>query len=220
MRKILFIATFTTALLTSVLSQATLLTFEPGSLALEGVNLNKTAQINDSKGQPTQLSMDLLGAGLRSKTVLFVAAKVYIAQLFSDNAAEFQRNDAALSSLVTHSKYVAMKISMLRTVSAATLAVSFREAIQANGYDIDQELTQLLNIVEQSADATQGGSLTMLMTRNAQGGTNIYYEDVNGAQKSFVGSVELMTKVMAIWLGKPADAGLANLKASLIKSVY
>ena len=212
---------FSIVLIASVFAQASLLTFADGTKQLEGVVLHPSAKINDEKGQPTALSMDLLGAGLRSKTVLFVAAKVYVAQMFSDSKATFARttNDA-LSTLVKNSKFVAMKMTMKRNVSASTLAVSFREAIEANDYTIDTELEQMLKLVETSADGAQGKSLTMLMVRNATGGTNVYYEDVNGTQKSLAGSAEMMTKVMSIWLGKSADPGLEELKASLLKPVY
>ncbi len=216
MKKILF----TACLAASVFAQASLLSFDQGTLNLEGVNLNKSAKVNDDRGVATPMNLELLGAGLRSKTVLFIAAKVYVAQLFSDNKAAFKRDGSALTSLTANSKFVALKISMLRNVSASTLSVSFRDALQANNYVIEGELTQLLTIVEQSADAVQGKSLTMLMSKNSAGGTNIYFEDVTGTQKSFVGSPELMTKVMSIWLGNPADSGLQTLKDSLLKPVY
>ena len=74
-----------TIFLLAMISQASLLTYEPGTLELEKVNLNKSAAINDQNGVATTLKIDLLGAGLRSKTVLFAPAKVYVAQLFSDN---------------------------------------------------------------------------------------------------------------------------------------
>lgn len=211
---------FAMALATGLFAQAALMTFEQGTLQLEGVNLNKTATINDAEGKPSPLKLDLLGAGLRSKKVLFISAKVYIAQLFSDNKGAFSRDEKALSSLVANSKQVALKISMLRTVGAPELAVSFREALQANSLQIDAELQQMLTMVEKSADGVSGKSLTMLMTRSADGKTNIYYEDTAGAQKSFVGSADLMGKIMSIWLGKPVDDGLASLKRQILNPVY
>ena len=209
-----------TAFLLSTFAQATLLTYEQGTLQLENVNLNKSAAINDQKGQPTTLKMDLLGAGLRSKTVLFVAAKVYIAQLFSDNKAAFSRDANALKSLVDNSKSVALKISMLRTVSASSLSVSFKEALAANGYAIDSDLSAMLSIVEKGADGISGKDLTMMMIKGTDGKVSVYYEDAKGATQSFVGQPDVMTKIMSIWLGTPADAGLKTLKDNLIKPVY
>jgi hypothetical protein len=211
---------FSVVLAAGVFAQASLLTFDQGTKQIEGVNLSPVAHINDAQGKPTNINLDILGAGLRTKTVLFVAAKVYVAQLFADNKAAFTRDANALTSLVNNSKSVAMKLSLLRTVSADTLAVSFREGIEHNDYTVDAELEQMLNLIETSADAVQGKSVTMLMVRNALGGTKVYYEDSNGAQKSFVGSAGIMTKVMSIWLGKTADSGLTTLKQSLLALVY
>jgi hypothetical protein len=216
MKKIIF----ATVLALSTMAEAYLLTFEQGTLQLESINLNKSAAINDQNGTATTLKMDLLGAGLRSKTVLFVSAKVYVAQLFSDNKTAFSRDVNALKSLVDNSKSVALKISLLRTVSASSLAVSFKEALAANGFTIDTDLSAMLSIVEKGADGIQGKDLTLLMIKGQDGKISVYYEDTKGAVKSFVGSNEVMTKIMSIWLGTPADSGLKTLKEALIKPVY
>lgn len=211
---------FSMVLALGLSAQAALLTFEQGAKQLEGVNLSPVAKINDAQGKPSSISLDLLGAGLRSKTVLFVAAKVYVAQMFSDSKATFTRDQNALTSLTKNAKSVAMKMTMMRTVAASSLADSFREALEHNGYEISGDLEQVLHLMETSADAEQGKNLSMLMVRNAQGGTNIYYEDAKGAQKSFVGGADLMTKIMSIWLGQPADKGLETLKQALLVPVY
>lgn len=212
---------FALVMAVSVGSQAALLSFEAGNQQLNGVVLNKTATINDAKGAPTTLKMDLLGAGLRSKTVLVVEAKVYTLQLFSDNKAGFVRDSSALASLAKNSTRVALKIDMLRTVSAGSLAGSFKEALEANGHTIDAELTKILSLFEKSAEATQGKSITLLMTKDtAANKTNLYYEDTKGALQSVVASNEVLSKILSIWLGTPVDDGLAKLKAALLKPVY
>ena len=214
MKKILFVM----LLATSVISNAALLSYEQGNLQIEGVNLNRTAAVTDPSGAATNMKMDLLGAGLRSKTVLFVGVKVYVLQLFADNKPQFSRDANAVTSL-NPAQFVAIKINMLRTVDAATLAVSFREAIQANGIAIDAELTTLLNLIETSADGVSGKSISLLL-KSTPAGTNVYYEDTNGQLKSFSGTASIKAKILSIWLGKPADPGLAALKASLLKPVY
>lgn len=216
MKKMLFALVMTA----SVFAQAALLTFEDGSKALNGVNLKATATINDKDSKPTQLKMDILGAGLRTKAVLISEVKVYVAQLFSDNKAAFSRDsNTALTSLVQNSNRVALKLDMLRTVSASQLVTSFKEALSANNIPLDAELTNALGLMEKSADAASGKSVTLLMTKD-NNKTNLYYEDAKGASVSMVGSAELMTKILSIWLGKPADDGLAKLKTQLLNPVY
>lgn len=214
-------ALFALVVMVSMVSQAALLSYEAGPLQLSGVVLNKTASINDASGKPTALKLDLLGAGLRTKTVLIVEAKVYVAQLFSDNKAGFARDGGALTSLAQNSNRVALKIDMLRTVDANTLAASFKEALAANGYPIDAELNNLITAVQSAAEATSGKSVTLLLVKDPKNNqTDLYYEDTKGAVKSFVGSQQLMTKVLSIWLGTAADKGLENLKNQLLKPVY
>ena len=216
MKKMLFVL----AMASSVFAQAALLTFEDGSKALNGVNLKATATINDKDSKPTQLKMDILGAGLRTKAVLISEVKVYVAQLFSDNKAAFSRDaNTALTSLVQNSNRVALKLDMLRTVSASQLVASFKEALSANNIPLDAELTNALGLMEKSADATSGKSVTLLMTKD-NNKTNLYYEDTKGATVSMVGSSEMMKKILSIWLGKPADDGLAKLKTQLLNPVY
>jgi hypothetical protein len=214
-------ALFALVVMASMVSQAALLTYEAGPQQLSGVVLNKTASINDASGKPTALKLDLLGAGLRSKTVLVVEAKVYVAQLFSDNKAGFSRDGGALTSLAQNSNRVALKIDMLRTVDANTLAASFKEALAANGYAIDAELNNLITAVQSAAEATSGKAVTLLLVKDTKNNqTDLYYEDTKGAVKSFVGSQQLMTKVLSIWLGTPVDKGLEKMKNQLLQPVY
>lgn len=212
---------FAVVLGVSVLSQAAVLSYESGSKNLNGVNLSQSETVLDN-GASTSIKLDILGAGLRTKTVLISLVKVYVAQLFSDNKPAFSRDNNALESLVKNSNFVGMKIDMLRTVTASALAASFKEALVANGYAIDSELSNLLALIENAAPATTGKSITILLRKDPSndGKTNLYYEDTTGKLHSFTGSVELMGKIMSIWLGTPADDGLERLKADLLKPVY
>lgn len=211
---------FALVMASSVLAQAALLTFEDGAKVLNGVNLKATATLNDKDGRPSPMKLDLLGAGLRTKQVLIAEVKVYVAQLFSDNKAGFSRDaTTGLASLVQSSSRVALKLDMLRTVSAASLVTSFKEALAANNYALDAELTSALGLMEKGADATSGKSITLLMTKDG-GKTNLYYEDTKGVTVSMSASPEMMIKIMSIWLGKPVDDGLAALKLQMLKPVY
>lgn len=209
---------FSIVMAASVLAQAALLSYVPGKYKYENVVLNQTAAINDDKGAPTEAKMDLLGAGIRSKTILVASVKVYVLQLFADNKAAFSRDANALNSLDSSSR-VALKIDMLRTVSADSLSTSLKDAVEANGYPVDGEIGNLLSLMSKSAEATSGKSLALLMVKK-DGKTNVYYEDTKGVMQSFVGSADLSKKILSIWLGTPADDGLAALKTTLLKPVY
>ena len=191
---------FSIVMATSLMSQAALLTYEAGDKKLNDVVLNKTASVVDATGTTTA-KLDLLGAGLRVKTVAIIEAKVYTLQLFSDNKAAFKRDATALTSLVANSNKIALKLDMLRTVSASSLSDSLKEALAANAYAIDTELTNVLNMFSKSAEATQGKSISVLLAKD-NGKTNLYFEDTKGTVQSMVGSSELITKVLAIQLSR------------------
>jgi hypothetical protein len=211
---------FALILTLSALAQASLLTYTAGDKNLNGVVLNKTATINDGTGKPSALSMDLLGAGLRTKSII-IDVKVYTLQLFSDNKAGFSRDANALSSLVKNSNRVALRLDMLRTISSSQLSDSLKEALAANGYTVDAELNNVLALFGKSAEPSSGKSVSVLLVKDTKNNkTNLYYEDTAGTLQSMVGSPELMTKILSIWLGTPVDGGIQKLKNSLMTPVY
>lgn len=196
-------------------ANAALLTLSGGSKQIEGVTLNETAQITGSESK-----MSLVGAGLRSKTVLFVATKVYVTELFSNEASQYSRDNNALKSLES-AAVTAIRLTFLRNVDAATVASSYREALAANSVNLqDPAIVAFLNNVEAGGDATNGKSFVMLLVQTKEGGTNLYYEDTNGKQSSVAGPRALQQQILSIWLGQSADSGLEKLKKSLLNPVY
>lgn len=213
---------FTFALVTSLFAQAGLLSYEAGDQNLNNIVLNKTASVNDAEGKPTALKLDLLGAGLRNMAVAELKIKVYVAQLFSDSKSTFVRDEnQALTSLITTSKTIAIKLDMLRTVSASSLVSSFKKALVANGIDPDTDLKikEILTQIEASAEATSGKSVTLLMKLDGAN-SQLSYEDTAGKIVKIDGSSDMIKNILQIWLDKPADAGLASLKTQLLKAVY
>ncbi|AZZ36512.1 hypothetical protein CIK05_06820 [Bdellovibrio sp. qaytius] len=201
-------------LLAGLTANAGLLTLAPGNKQIEGVTLNQTAQAAGTG------SMSLLGAGLRSKTVLFVAAKVYVAEIFSSEAAKFSRDANALKSLET-ANATAIRLTFLRGVDAATVASSYREALAANNVNLqDAAIAQFLANVEKGGDAASGKSFVMLLTLTANGGTQLTYEDTKNQISVVQGPRALQQQILSIWLGNSADAGLEKLKKSLLNPVY
>ncbi len=199
----------------SLFAQASLLNLTPGNKQLENIIINSEATF---QGSTTKLS--LLGAGLRSKTVLFVDTKVYVLELFSTEPQNFSRNQDALKSL-SNAKAVALRMTFVRNVDATTVANSYKEALVANQVSLkDPAVAGFLANVQKGGDAVQGKSLVILMYLDANGGTSLFYEDTQGQQYSLSGDRALQAKILSIWLGQPADSGLKTLKNSLLVPVY
>jgi hypothetical protein len=203
-------------LLVGLTANAGLLTLSGGSKKIENVILNQTAVVTGS-----DVKMTLAGAGLRSKTVLFVPTKVYVAELFTNDRAKYSRDvNSALKSLENVS-VTAVRLTFLRSVDAPTVASSYREALVANNVNLkDPSIVQFLADVEKGGDASSGKSFVMLMILTKEGGTKLYYEDTKDQVSVVDGPRALQQNILSIWLGESADSGLKKLKESLVQSVY
>ncbi len=110
-----------------------------------------------------------------------------------------------------------MNLSFLRTVEAAKVQSSFRDALEANNINADTgAIAQFLAAVDKGGDAKEGQSLTIATNKLADGSETLSYEDTNGKLTTITAPKGTSAQIMAIWLGAPADSGVAKLKESLI----
>lgn len=207
---------FSFALLTQVAS-AGVLSLENGTRKIEDVNIASSASVHFGGTSEVQ-KLDSIGAGLRSKKVLVAKVKVYVAQVFLDNAGKFVRtNDGAMAS-VSNMKAGAIHLTFLRDVDAPTVQISFREALEANNVNInDKGVAAFLSAVNDGADARNGKSMNISLTKSDDGKVTVVYENTSGVEKTVVGDEVLFKGIFSIWLGTPADSYLAALKADILK---
>ncbi|MNL86058.1 hypothetical protein D3C87_2146140 [compost metagenome] len=59
--------------------------------------------------------------------------------------------------------------------------------------------------------------MTVLGTKLPDGSERVSYETTSGQVTDIKGSDGFIEKVFSIWLGKPADDGVAQLKKSILK---
>jgi hypothetical protein len=213
--KTTFFAFFTTLTL-SFASQAALLKLDPGQKSNNGINVS-AGGVATVDGHAYKLNT--VGSGLRSKKVLLANIKVYVAQLLVSSPNSFVRKDNEALKSLEDSQTVAIQLAFLRTVDAAKVQVSFRDALDANKVDINQgAIKQLLSAVNNGGDANSGGTFTFVVNKNSDGSETLVYEDTAGKQVEIKGDKGLTHDVFSMWLGVPADDGIANLKSSLIHS--
>jgi hypothetical protein len=199
----------------SLSANAALLKLEPGQNNNNGVNISKSgaATLNGNTYELTTV-----GSGLRSKKVLLANVKVYVAQLLVSSPERFSRTNADALKSLEDSQTVAIQLTFLRSVDADKVQVSFRDAFDANKIDINtQAMKQFLSAVQNGGDALDGKTLTIATTKNSDGSEVLVYEDSNGKQTTIKGNKGLTHDIFAIWLGTPADDGVANLKKSLLQ---
>lgn len=199
------------------ISQASLIEVAPNTQAsthINGVAIYPAVNTNVDGANQT---LTLLGAGLRSKKVAIVWAKVYVAQAFAQMPDAFVREDAKALASIEAVGTVAMQLKFLRTVDAGTVTNSFRDAFYANSVDVNKkEIAAFLEAVAAGGDALDGSTLTVRGRKLADGMEEIAYEDSRGAVKTLIGPAGFLKEVFGLWYGNPVDAGLANLKAALI----
>jgi hypothetical protein len=201
----------------SSLAAADILTLKPGPNAINGVNISTgaTASIDANK---TTIDLTTINAGLRAKQVIF-SIPVYVAQLLlSDPSRYVHTANGALPS-IDNEQTVAMRLTFLRDVDAQTIATSFQDGLDANKISAkDPDIAGFMKAVTQGGDVKNASSVTILITKNADGSETLAYENgVNAAPTIVKGSKDFMHKVMSLWLGNTADSGLADLKKELVK---
>lgn len=202
-------------LLLSLNSYAALLTTEGSKGKLEGVSLSSGSS-SSVEGETVKLSQ--IGAGLRSKKVAFMNFKVYVGELFASSPEKFKKSDSEALASLKEQKAVAVQLHFLRTVGGEDVQKSFKEALKVNGVNLDDSsVKQFLDSVTQGGEAKDGKTLTILGSKLKDGSEEVIYETTSGNVSSIKGSAGFVEKIFSIWLGKPADDGVAALKASILK---
>ncbi len=195
-------------------ASASVLSLSPGDHSIEGVAIAKaaTSTIKDRQNQ-----LGLLGAGLRSKRVAIVNVKVYVAQLFSSDPNSFTRTlDGALNSLdQVHT--VALLMTFVRDVEAVKVQTAFADALVANHVDVNNpQVKAFLDAVKSGGDALKSKNLTVVCEKLSDGTEVVTYENNHDQSVSIAGPSGFSHAILSIWLGVPADTGVADLKKALI----
>ena len=194
---------------------AALLTPEGQGQKVEQITLSTAATVNIG-GE--NLKLTSVGGGLRAKKVVFVNVKVYVGQLYVSSPEKFVKNDAGALASLKDQKAVAVQLHFLRNVDAENVQKSFKEALAVNSVNVeDASVHEFLSAVVKGGEAKEGKSLTVLGAKLSDGSESISYETTSGQVTVVKGSAGFVEKVFSIWLGKPADDGVAQLKKSILK---
>ncbi|MBC7371575.1 MAG: chalcone isomerase family protein [Bdellovibrionaceae bacterium] len=185
---------------------------EPGPTNIEKVSIAQSATTADG------IKLVSVGAGLRTKKVVFVNVKVYIGQLFVANIGAFRKNISEALKSSADAAPIAIQLHFLRDVDAEKVQSSFKDALESNKVDLKKtEIEKFLSAVKTSGAAKEGKSLTILGSKAKDGTETIVYEDVNGKATTVGGPAGFIQEIFAIWLGTPSDDGVAKLKAEILK---
>jgi len=188
---------------------AQVLTEQKGSEQIHGVTLATTVTTNENT------TLHLIGAGLRSKKVVFVNVKVYVAELFAADMAKFQKKEALKTAV--DAAPLAIQLHFLRDVDAGKVQSSFKEALETNKVDLKKPEIQKFLDATKNGEAKEGKTLTILATKKTDGSESVTYEDSNLKATTVSGGPGFIQDIFSIWLGHPSDDGIAQLKTELLK---
>lgn len=183
-----------------------------GSQKIEGVTL---ADAGEFPLGDASLSLKRASAGLRYKKVVFVKAKVYVAQLFLADPGKYKRSEAEALPSLAEQKGLAMRLTFLRDVDAKKIEGAFREGLEESGIKDDPEMKGFLAAALAGGESKTDSTILVVADRPAAGKERLAYTGPNGKTTVLESSGGLINKVFSLWLGKMSDSGLESLKKDL-----
>jgi len=193
---------------------ADVLTLNPGTQTCEGITLAESATLNLPSSQVNLISV---GYGLRTKRVAIVNVKVYCATFLVSEPGAYLRTSKTTNDTLSSTdsmSAVAFRLDFVRNVDAATVSQSFADALNANNVDLTKpSVAAFLAAVKNGGDVQSGKALTIAGDEKTG---LVLYQSTTGSIQSIQGDAALVHAIVSIWLGNPADSGLATLKSELI----
>lgn len=201
-------------LVTSMQAQGSILTLQTGAKKIEGV---PTATGGSVSLQGQAITLQPVCAALRWKPVLVAKVNAYVGQILSTDASKFIRNESQAIDSLNLSNTIVFHYTMLRDVDSATLTKSFRDGLVANKINMSQaHINALVAAVSGVGDIRKNQTMFAAVRKNADGTETLFFENPAGTVSEIQGPAGFSRDMIAIWLGTPADKGIADFKAHCI----
>jgi len=183
----------------------------PGTNSCEGITIANQATLN-LPSKPVGVST--VAYGLRTKKVAIVNAKVYCLTVMVSEPAQFVKTAAGALTSTDGMTANALRLDFVRTVDGPTVSQSFSDAFLANNVDQTAASVQaFLAAVKNGGQAVSGTAMVIGVDEKSG---NVMYQNGTSSAVEVQGDAKLAHAIMAIWLGTPADSGLATLKTTLV----
>ena len=195
---------------------ATYSSFAADTAKIEGISLSDTMEFPAKAGI---VKLKRISAGLRYKKVVFVKAKVYVAQLFGNDPAKFKRSEKEALSSLKDQNNLAIHLTFLRSVDAEKIQNAYKEGFKENGISADQAgVKELLAAAGAGGESKEGSTISISAERIPGGQERITYVGPNKKAAEVNGPAGLIEKIFSLFLGKMGDSGLESLKKDLTSS--
>lgn len=176
-------------------------------------------QSRDLLGDETPTSLKSVSHGLRKKAIFgLVPVRVYVAQLFAAHPEKLIKTESGILSSLKAAGPIQLRLVFLRDIPGQKIADSFKEGLEANKINtkkLSAELNKVMTLVTEISEfkKTDAFSITGVWKNNE---SFLLLEDSKSI-KVVPGSGEFLEQIFSMWLGKPADAKLADLKKDLLR---
>lgn len=180
-------------------------------VVFEGVTLATTAKVGAT-------DLKAVSHGIRRKKVFGIATvDVYVAEFYALSPEKIQKSDDQILNSLPTAGPVQIKLTLKRDLSGSDISKSFKEALKENDVDLSNTvvgLSDLMTEVETVKSFKKGEvfSLTADWSQN-----QIIVKKPDESTKTILADSEGLKKLFAIWLGKPVDEKMNDLKKSLLK---
>ncbi len=202
-------------ILLSNISYAGIITTDQSDKTIENVKIAHSAIVTTDKGDA---KLDLVGSGIFVKKVLITNIKVFVAQMFVDNAGKFVRTPEGALNSMDDMNMAAFNLTYLFSVDGNKIMSVISDALDANNVDTDNEAIQeFLDALKASGKVSSGKTMTIVLKRNDDGTTKITFESPSGQIQEINGDKSVFKSIASIWLGNTADDGSEKLKASILE---
>lgn len=155
--------------------------------------------------------------GLRQKKVVMAWFSVYVAQFFSNGAAEFKSVSTLKDSFLKNLPLV-VTMTFVRDVGNDKIVDGFKEVFKENKIDVESApYKNYIEAVRASGDITDRQVFTFAFTRE-KGKESIRFQTRGKELFAVDGQPEgTISNFLNMWLGKPVDSGLEQLQEQVLK---
>lgn len=196
-------------------AQAQTLTTTVGDKKYDTYGLASGAEL---KVDSTTSALKPVSHGIRKKKVFaLVPVKVYYAELLAAKPEALVKSDDGILASLKAAGPVQLRLTMLRDLPAKKISDSFVEALKANDVAVDDgDMKTVLGHISTMSEFKQGEIFSIVGNTVGDKGY-LYLQKPSGEIITVAGSAKLPEQMFSIWLGKPVDDKLADLKKELLK---
>ena len=199
----------------AISAQAQTLTTTVGDKKYDTFGLASGAEL---KVDSTTTALKPVSHGLRKKKLFaLLPVKVYYAELLAAKPESIVKTESEALASLKMAGPVQLRLTMLRDLAATKISDSFIDALKANDVAVDSgDMKTVLGHISGMSEFKQGEIFSIVGNTVGDKGY-LYLQKPTGEMITIVGSAKLPEQMFSIWLGKPVDDKLAELKKELLK---